>query len=301
MEEKKRIALDTINEACETHGCMKVFALFSGGDDSLAALRVAVEHPCFRAAVHCNTGIGVDATREFVRETCKSMRVPLIEYKAAENVKGDGTPDPKIYEEMVLAYGFPGPTKFGHGKMYDQLKERGLRRLIREFTDGREKVILASGCRSEESSRRMGTTKRIQCGEVGGSGQVREQRRVWVNHIHDWTKADTLAFAAASGLSRNPVSALIGKSGECLCGAFAKKGELEELLRHDLTRPVGEYILDLERRVWDAGFPWRWHEKPPKWWLEQGQGQLFLFDMAQYGLPGPLCAKCERLANESED
>jgi hypothetical protein len=42
---KKRIALEIISEACEQHSCNQVFALFSGGDDSLASLRVAVEHP----------------------------------------------------------------------------------------------------------------------------------------------------------------------------------------------------------------------------------------------------------------
>src|SRR5262245_34867070 len=147
MNQKKRIALETISEACERYQCSKVFALFSGGDDSLAALRVAAEHPNFRAAVHCNTGIGVEATREFVRETCRQLRCPLLEYRAAENVNGKGQPDPQIYEQHVLEYGFPGPTKFGHGKMYARLKERGLRRLFREETDGRENVVLASGCR----------------------------------------------------------------------------------------------------------------------------------------------------------
>ncbi len=297
MNDKKRIALDTISEACETHGCRKVFALFSGGDDSLAALRVAVEHPNFTAAVHCNTGIGVEATRDFVRETCREMRCPLIEFKAMENVNGKGEPDPQIYEQHVLEYGFPGPTKFGHGKMYARLKERSLRRLIRKHTSRKEKFVFASGCRADESERRMGTTVRIRVGEVGSDGKVREKRRVWVNHLIDWTKADTLAFVATSGLKRNPVSQLIGKSGECLCGAFAKEGELEQLLSHDLTRSVGEYLLGLERRVLAAGFPWRWHERPPKWWMEQTDlGQMFLFDMAKYDTPGPLCQKCERLA-----
>jgi hypothetical protein len=62
---------------------------------------------------------------------------------------------------------------------------------------------------------------------------------------------------------------------------------------HDLTRPVGRYLLDLERRVIAAGFPWRWHERPPKWWLESQRGQQFLFDMNQYAAPGPMCQGCE--------
>ena len=242
MIDKKRIALATIDEACKGYGCSKVFCLFSGGDDSTAALRVAVEHPNFVAAVHCNTGIGVEQTRIHARETCKKLGVPLIEYEAAKNVNAKGESDPQIYEQMVLEYGFPGPTKFGHGKMYVRLKERGIARLLREHTDRQENVVLASGCRNEESVRRMGTTKRIQQGEVYPSGHV-NKRRIWVNHLFDWTKADTLEFAYQNGMKRNPVSKLIGMSGECLCGAYAKEGELERLMSHDLTREVGGVYL----------------------------------------------------------
>src|SRR5262249_54435936 len=157
LKDKKRISLETISEACDRYQCQKVFCLFSGGDDSTAALRVAVEHPKFCAAVHCNTGIGVEATRIHVRDVCQEMRIPLLEFKAAENVNAKGEADPQIYEQMVMEYGFPGPTKFGHGKMYVRLKDRGLRRLLREHTCGRENVVFASGCRSDESTRRMGT------------------------------------------------------------------------------------------------------------------------------------------------
>ena len=291
MDDKKRIALEVIDEACDRYKCKKVFALFSGGDDSLAALRVAVEHKNFTAAVHCNTGIGVEATREFVRQTCRGMRIPLIEYKAAENTNGKGQPDPQIYEQLVLEQGFPGPTIYGHGKMYNRLKERGLRRLRREHTDRKENIVLASGCRSEESVRRMGTTKRI-------SVEKDDRRRIWVNHIHDWTKTDTHFFREDNALKRNPVAAMICKSGECLCGGFGNEGELEELLIHDLTRPLGRYLLDLERRVLAAGFPWRWHEGPPKWWLESRRGQSSLFEMNQNPAPGPMCQGCEHRAEQ---
>lgn len=292
----KRKSLEVISEACETHSCRKVFALFSGGDDSLAALRVAVEHPRFVAAVHCNTGVGVEATREFVRATCRELRCPLIEYRAAENVDARGRPDPQLYERMVMEQGFPGPTKFGHGKMYTRLKDRGIARLLREHTDRREPVVLASGCRRSESVRRMGTTKPIQRGQPRRDGRLDEPRRVWVNHIFDWTKTDTMKFRQECGLARNPVSSLICKSGECLCGGFGNEGELEELLMHDLTRPLGNYLLGLEKKVAAAGFPWRWHERPPKWWLESRRGANFLFEMSQYPAPGPMCQGCEERA-----
>lgn len=296
VNDKKRIALETIDEACELTGACKVFALFSGGDDSLASLRVAREHPKFVAAVHLNTGIGVEASRDFARRTCRELRCPLIEYAAAENTNAHGQPDPQIYEQMVMEYGFPGPTKFGHGKMYNRLKERGLRRLYREHINRGESAVLASGCRQLESVRRMGTTQRIAIGQTDKHGKVTERRRIWVNHIHDWTKIDTLKFREQCGLERNPVAKLICKSGECLCGGFGNEGEIEELQMHDLTRPVGNYLADLQRRVMAAGFPWAWHERPPKWWMDSKRGQLFLFEMSKYAAPGPMCQRCEEQA-----
>lgn len=146
----------------------------------------------------------------------------------------------------------------------------------------------------------MGATKRISCGFVRKDGRTTETHRVWVNHLFDWTKTDTLLFREACGLERNPVAQLICKSGECLCGAFGNEGELEELLMHDLTRPLGLYLADLEKRVIAAGFPWRWHEGPPKWWLEQKQGQQFLFEMSRYDSPGPMCQGCEARAEKLE-
>lgn len=298
IEAKKKHALDVISQACDEHRCKKVFCLYSGGDDSAAALRVAVEHPNFTAAVHCNTGIGVEATREHARQTCKELGVPLIEYRADENVTSRGKPDPQVYEEMVLTYGFPGPTKFGHGKMYSRLKDRGIRRLLREHTDKKENVVLASGCRADESTRRMGHAEWIHRGEPGlenGLPRLREPRRVWVNHLLDWTKTDTLALQAHHGMRRNPASALIGMSGECLCGAFATPGELDRLESHDLTRPVALRIRDLERKVLRAGFPWGWHERVPAWWLKlDGEQQdAWRLENATPENVGPMCQGCE--------
>lgn len=287
IDSKIKRSVETLGEAIEQEKATKIFALFSGGDDSLASLRIAMEHPRFHAAVHCNTGVGIEATREYVRQTCKDLGCPLIEYCAKDNVKADGSPDPQVYEEMVLSYGFPGPTKFGHGKMYNRLKERGLNRLLREHTDGKERIILASGCRSEESTRRMGTTKRIN----------RDGRRVWVNHIHDYSKQGTYDVRKRFSLPRNPVSKLICKSGECLCGGFGNEGELEELTMYDLTRQFGYYMLDLQQRVIKK-FPWKWHEGPPKWWLASKRGQKFLFEMNKYAAPGPMCQSCEKQADD---
>lgn len=58
-------ALAVLDEAIETHDPSHVFALFSGGHDSLTATALTAKHPRFTAAVHINTGIGIEETRDF--------------------------------------------------------------------------------------------------------------------------------------------------------------------------------------------------------------------------------------------
>ena len=101
-------------------------------------------------------------------------------------------------------------------------------------------------------------------------------RRIWCAPIHDWTKLDTTDLIAHAGLSRNPVVDLIHKSGECLCGAYAKRGELEELAQWPETRPAYDRIKALEAEVKDR-FPWGWEGQPGKKPKKQ---------------PGILCQSC---------
>lgn len=203
-------SLDLISEAVDRYKPRAVVALFSGGDDSLTATTIASKHPAFTTAAHMNTGIGVEATREFVRETCKRMGWPLREMRAKEDAGQD-------YRRLVMERGFPG--RGHHQKMYDRLKERPLRILIRSLKEKRrDKIMLVTGVRSMESVRRMGHVAPVQVEGV----------KLWVAPIHDWDKPACLAYLADQGMPRNPVSCEMHMSGECLCGAFAHDGELEE-------------------------------------------------------------------------
>lgn len=274
MKRKVEIALERIDAAVRELKPIAVFGLFSGGHDSFSATYCASLHPSFTAAVHINTGIGVKATRDYVRETCRNRGWKLLEYAAAENVNAKGEPDPQIYREMVIRDGFPGPA--GHQCMYNHLKERQLRRLQRDFgASGRGKnkrrVLYVSGCRTQESERRMGNTDERQI----------EPQRIWCAAIHDWSKVDTTDLLQYANQPRNPVVDAIHKSGECLCGAFAKKGELQELLYWPITREAGLEILALEAEV--VPIHGRgWGERPQR----GGKKQL--------RIPGMLCWSCDK-------
>lgn len=269
ISDKIKVAIDRVNAAIYEHKPIAVFGLFSGGNDSLPATYVASRSKAFTAVVHINTGIGVEATREFVRETCAVRGWRLLEYKAMENTRPNGEPHPQDYEALCLQFGFPGPD--GHRMMYQRLKERQLVRLERDFGAskiGNKRVLYVAGRRSSESARRKRTAKPLEL----------EDRRMWVSPIHDWTAQDCADAREYAGLKKNAVTELIGMSGECLCGAFAKPGELEILRGWPQTHAAWVRITELQKRVRAAGFPWGWGERPPKWFMEKKAGQASLFE-----------------------
>lgn len=228
-------ARDTLAEAIDRiqHAGKRVVGivgLYSGGNDSTTLAHL------FRGEVthfgHANTGVGIEATRQFVRDTCAGWDVPLLEQRLPE---GQG------YRDLVLGRvlssrgetkgmpvfdgGFPGPAM--HWLMYQRLKERSLRRIrARLVSDGRnERVVFLAGRRRQESERRKSRF---------GSGQLRPIERegsvVWVSPLINWGALDMNAYRRANpDVPRNEVSDLLHMSGECLCGAFAQREELDEI------------------------------------------------------------------------
>lgn len=270
-------AADILQAAIEQHNPKYIIGLFSGGGDSTVATHLASRNSLFSFALKINTGIGIEQTNEYVRETCKAWGVELREYSAANYVRADGTPDPQIYRELVLRWGFPGPA--GHGVMFQRLKEKALRHCLRDLKLHRgDAVLLVSGCRSDESVRRMANTKPLQKWE----GQ-----KYFVAPIWKFTNSDTRDYMEQHGISRNPVTDMIHKSGECLCGAFAKPGELREL-EFWFPEKAAE-IRALEAEVRAAGFPWGWEDGPPQWYQEWKKGQQFFDGMIPEGV---LCSSC---------
>jgi 3'-phosphoadenosine 5'-phosphosulfate sulfotransferase (PAPS reductase)/FAD synthetase len=87
-------ASSVLSSAVRIHKPSAIFALFSGGHDSLCATAVAAIHSRFTAAVHINTTIGIEETRTFVRDTCRKNKWPLLEY-----------PPPVTYRRLVLSDG----------------------------------------------------------------------------------------------------------------------------------------------------------------------------------------------------
>ena len=89
----------------------------------------------------------------------------------------------------------------------------------------------------------------------------RDRSRIWCNPIFWWHGWDRDAYIAKHNLPINEVSATLGMSGECLCGAYAHPGELA--LIRCIDAPTADRITRLEGLVLASGFPWGWEGKPP--------------------------------------
>lgn len=255
MKERGLELLDTV---VAEHRPVRVFALFSGGHDSLVNTHLTAQHPAFSAVVHLNTGIGIEETREFVRQACRDQGWPLIER----------WPPRVTYEQMCLERGMPGGPK-KHEITYHRLKGESLDLLVAESKAGRsDRVVLSTGIRQSESTRRM---------RLHPVPTRRDGAKVWANPIFDFSASDVNAYIEAHGLPRNPVVDKLHRSGECLCGALARPEEINEIA---FWYPeVAARLHALEQQCHERGLPSRWGSKPSPL---TNPDQPFL----------PLCASC---------
>lgn len=241
------------------HEVTAICVLFSGGNDSTTLTHIF--KPVADAAVHINTGIGIEQTRQYVRDTCDAWDLNLIE---------KSPPPGSTYRELVLDQGFPGPGH--HYKMFQRLKERGLLAVRREFVRNprKQRILFLAGRRRDESKRRMNIPEIERVGSI-----------VWASPLVHWTKEDLNTYRRMNPeIPRNQVSDTLHMSGECLCGSFAHKGELDEI---EFWYPeVAQEIRGLEEEVRAAGHP----EKVCQWgW---GGGKRTGEEKS-----GPLCTSCD--------
>lgn len=203
-----------------------VAILFSGGNDSTTLAHLFRFHATH--AVHANTTIGAEETRQYVRDTCEAWGLPLVEKKP-----------PYTFREIVLGLvktrkgedvwpgGFPGPG--AHSFIYQRIKERALDAARYDLGIGNSKThlgVFVAGRRRLESEKRAD----IPLHEIDGSV-------VWVSPIANWSKLDLNTYrlmheGTDDPVPRNWVADLMHMSMECLCGAYAHRGELDEIRLH---------------------------------------------------------------------
>lgn len=240
--------------------------LFSGGNDSTTLAHMFRDDVDYFA--HANTTIGIEKTREFVRNVSEEWGVPLIERMPPR--------EQDRYRAQVLRDGFPGPA--WHGRMFTRLKERALDQVRREIVQNpyKERVVFIAGRRRTESQRRSNIPESERRGSV-----------VWVSPLVNWTKLDLTTYRLMAGdVPANEVSDLIHMSGECLCGSFAAPGEMAEIAYW--FPDVMKEIEALEAEIADrADIPnhrkqWGWGADPTKKALD-----------GKASASGLLCSSCD--------
>lgn len=259
-------AISIVERAVSEYEPSHVFGLMSGGHDSLCACHVASRHEAFSGIIHINTTIGIEGTRDFVRKTCAKYRWNYHEYHP-----------PTDYRAIVNEHGFPGPS--AHLMMYSRLKERCLRNVLRDFkTDRHAKIVFVSGVRRKESQRRMLSVgaDAVKTGLPNPSPRI-----VWANPLINWDDDDKRAYMDKHDLPVNEIAKKLCMSGECLCGAFAKPGELAEIKA--VAPEAYEQIKSLEAEVEAAG------QRRCKWGTKVDD--IYKYDPNQMMLP--LCVDCE--------
>jgi len=290
---------------------VQIVAAYSSGDDSIVSTHFAMSNYGDAFVFNADTLTGLEPSRCHLRSVCQKLKwqleineahaegppkkmrqggrmVPFdAKFVCPTGVWNDGA---SAYEEYCLNFGFPGRGKPQHARMYQRLKERPFRRMLKQFDArkrvGGNKVLIISGIRHDESSNRAGYQRAWAEGYFGD---------VWVNPFYWRTKADFEMYRQEFGLPRNPVKRLTGISGECTCGTF---GDADERQAYRVADPAYSAKLDaLEADVKALGFPWGWGESPPRWWVQEQErrkrGQPLLFDDS--GTPEgfqPMCVGC---------
>ncbi|MFJ9693662.1 hypothetical protein [Kitasatospora sp. NPDC101183] len=263
-----------LDEALATYPVIEgVYGLFSGGNDSVNLMHLMRER--YQAILHVNTGTGIKETTQHVRDVAAAWKTPLHElhpkHSYADLVMGRviASTGPNAGVRPVWK-GFPGPA--GHKVMYRHLKDEPLMRFRRSIigNQGRtRKIAYLGGMRWAESERRFRNAEAID----------RDGAIVWISPLVHWTDAHMREYrhrhrchldhqhaphrlCHPGALPLNEVTEHLHMSGECLCGAFAKPGELDEVgfFYPDAAAP----LRDLETEAKAAGIPaCRWGVKPP--------------------------------------
>ena len=174
------------------------WVLFSGGKDSTCTAHYLASQGKLKGCVFLDTGINTPDIIPFVSSICKVRDWRLEIAKT-----------PRSYETMVEKYGFPRP--FTHQMYMIGLKLHALQVFRRKFG----KVTLASGVRRYESKRRFGNVKEVSI--IAGMECYAQ--------IADWTNRQVWDYIKANDLEISPAYQKLHISGDCLCGAFARREE----------------------------------------------------------------------------
>lgn len=257
---------EIIDQAIMDYQPYAVVLMFSGGDDSLTAYHLArmLDVPLSHF-LHGVTGTGIPETTQFACQVGEQSGLHYIEANAGN-----------AYEKYVWRKGFFGLGQGAHTMAYHILKHQRFRHTLSISIRKRKRnrnILLINGARWQESRNR----ERMKEMPIRA-----DDSNIWVNIIHDWTKHDCQQFLR--DYERNPVTELLCRSGECMCGTMQSQEQRREAAYW--FPEWGNWLDELENAVRNK-HGWGWGEPVPGWLKERKAGQTVM--------PGflPMCHSCE--------
>lgn len=251
-ESKKCLLPEEIIHACGIGiGVKKVYGLCSGGKDSMSACSVAHNIRPLDGIILVDTSIvarnGEDKPSYIAsRKFAEKLGVPFICIKPKDDLKkgfeyvrcvmkyGMG----KTYENYCKKYGFPHAGQ--HSQAMRWLKKKALVGFVMSITKSGDRVAFISGVRQKESSRRE-----VNAQIIGVDDDT--PRIIWIAPIYYWTTKEAYAYVERHGFELSESYTMLHLSGDCLCGAYAKKEEAH--LIKMFYPDTGEQIAEIEKKA----------------------------------------------------
>ena len=233
----------------------KFYALISGGKDSLSLAHFLANRNALQGCVFVDTQIAVPGLEDFIRTLPYSIEV----YKTSED-----------YDRLVTEYWHSFPHYGLHQQAFNYLKGRGFEAFKRAHKG--EDYLFATGVRKGESPTRKRTAK-FHSRLVGVETYA---------PLLNWTDEDVWSYIRRKDLRISPAYPKIHISGDCLCGAFARRYERVE---YEICYPeVNERFNRLEDKIHDR---WGNVHAPTKADIE---GSPLLCQGCTYRSPTIVCA-----------
>lgn len=221
-----------IDEAWNIHNKgERYYVACSGGKDSISLAHwVEANYPeKFKGIFFVNTRIGAKKTWRWLNEYRKDMGWDIT-------VLSNKT---DVYRERALKFGFP--SYGNHSIIMRYLKYIPMYDFAIKLANQSKNVLMMYGTRKFESARRMGNVPPIL-----------SHGRMWsCSPFYTKTNDEVYKYLAEHDLKISPTYEMFGKSGDCFCGSYTSREEMDLLKKYEPE--LAEYFLQLERDIAEYG------------------------------------------------
>lgn len=271
MEELMKQSKEIYDLAVSVYNPKAVVLLLSGGDDSMAAYHVCKQLGIkLDYVIHGNTRTGIEETTLFARKEVERLGDNYIEADAGSS-----------YVDYVMRKGFFGKGNNAHNYSYHVLKIGHFRKAVSKYMRMRQRnfpILFINGARQQESERRKITMLSPYKKDPS------QPNNIWVNIINHWPNRAPVDFLEGCGIKRNPVSILLCRSGECMCGTMQTEGDRNEAAFY--FPKWGKQLHELDKAV-QAIHGWGWNDRGPSKQKTKADFQ-------------PMCTGCKINYNKNE-